>query len=88
MNTQQLVAGIGTALFALVTLFGGWAYSSLTGDVATLKANETPVRERVTKTETQIEDVDRRLERIEEKLDKVIDHVTDAHDREKEGHRK
>ncbi len=55
--TKWLIAIGLSAILAL----GGWGLNAISAD-----------RERITRTETKVESVDKRLERIEDKIDRLL----------------
>lgn len=78
MKTSDVVLWVIGALFALVTLFGGRAFSSVTDDVEALKLTDSTKLERITKLETRVDAYKEQLDRIEQKLDRLLEKTTDA----------
>ena len=71
------VCGLATLVISLTA----YAFTSLSSETETTKTNQGIMRERVSKTEAQVEGMDKRLDRIEHKLDLVIEHVNNEHRR-------
>jgi hypothetical protein len=78
---KTIFIGTITGLFTLLTIFGGWAFSSVTEDVKAIKAELPIAKEKAVKAEVKVEGIDQRLERMEDKLDNVIEHVINDHRR-------
>ena len=70
---KWVVTFLGSGLFTMFMVTGGWAFTSVQADVAELKRDMPNLRERVSTTEEGVRNVVDRLDRIEDKLDIILE---------------